>query len=86
MELVPANGHANGNGHAPAPVNGNGTNGHHDEATEPQQSLFSWAEFMAEEPVKPRRNRKPQPATLSMFEWAMTQEQQREEEPVGAGR
>ena len=86
VELVPANGHANGNGHAPAPVNGNGTNGHHDEATEPQQTLFSWAEFMAEEPVKPRRNRKPQPATLSMFEWAMTQEQQREEEPVGAGR
>ena len=79
VELVPANGHANGNGHAPAPVNGNGTNGHHDEATEPQQSLFSWAEFMAEEPVKPRRNRKPQPATLSMFEWAV--EQEREEEP-----
>ena len=41
---------------------------------------------MAEEPVKPKRNRKPQPATLSMFEWAMTQEEQREEEPVGAGR
>ena len=87
VELVPVNGlHANGNGHAPAPVNGNGSNGHHDEAPEPQQSLFSWAEFMAEEPVKPKRNRKPQPATLSMFEWAMTQEQQREEEPVGAGR
>ena len=85
VELVPANGPANG--HAPAPVNGNGSNGHHDEATEPQQSLFSWAEFMAEEPVKPRgRKQKPQPATLSMFEWAMTQEQQREEEPVGAGR
>ena len=91
VELVPVNGPANG--HAPAPVNslprtgygGNG-NGHHDEAPEPQQSLFSWAEFMAEEPVKPKRNRKPQPATLSMFEWAMTQEQQREEEPVGAGR
>ena len=80
VELVPANGrHANGNG--------NGTNGHQeDEASEAQQSLFSWAEFMAEEPVKPRRNRKPQPATISMFEWAMTQEQQREEEPVGAGR
>ena len=27
------------------PVNGNG-NGHHVEAEEPQQSLFSWAEFM----------------------------------------
>ena len=68
------------------PGNGGNGNGHHDEAPEPQQSLFSWAEFMAEEPVKPKRNRKPQPATLSMFEWAMTQEQQREEEPVGAGR
>ena len=79
VELVPAN----GNGHA----NGNGTNGHHeDEAPEPQQSLFSWAEFMAEEPVKPKRNRKPQPASLSMFEWAMTLEEQREKEPVGAGR
>ena len=49
--------------------------------------LFSWAEFMAGEPVKPEgRSRKAQPATLSMFEWAMTLEQQREEEPVGAGR
>ena len=77
VELVPANGHANGNG----------ANGHDDEEPEAQQSLFSWAEFMAEEPVKPkRRGNKPQPASLSMFEWAMTQEQQREEEPVGAGR
>ena len=77
MELVPANGHT---------PNGNGANGHHDdgEADEPQQSLFSWAEFMAE-PVKPkRRNGKPQPASLSMFEWAM--EQEREKETVGAGR
>ena len=72
------------NGPAPAPVNGNG-NGHQDEAEEPQQSLFSWAEFMAEEPVKPkRRNGKPQPATISMFEWAM--EQESEKETVGAGR
>ena len=87
MELVPVNGrHANGNGHAPAPVNGNGSNGHHDEDP-PPPSLFSWAEFMAEEPVKTNgRKGKPQPATLSMFEWAMTQEQQREEEPTGAGR
>ncbi len=86
VELAPVNGqHANGNGHAPVSVNGNGngTNGHHhDEAEEPQQSLFSWAEFMAE-PVKPkRRNGKPQPASLSMFEWAMEQER----ETVGAGR
>ena len=87
VELVLANGHhANGigTGHAAAPVNGNG---HHDEAPEPQQSLFSWAEFMAEEPVKPKgRGRKPQPAATSLFEWALEMEQEREEEPVGAGR
>ena len=82
-----------GNGHAPAPVNGNGHhangngNGHHGEAHDPQQSLFSWAEFMAEEPVKPKgRGRKPQPAATSLFEWALEMEQEREEEPVGAGR
>ena len=76
--------HANGNGHAAVPVNG-----HHDEAPEPQQSLFSWAEFMAEEPVKPKgRKQKPQPAAASLFEWALTVEQEREEEEelVGAGR
>ena len=85
VELVPINGHANGNGHAPTPVNGNGANGHDDEATEPPQSLFSWAEFMAEEPVKPKgRSRKPQPASLSMFEWALELEQDREKQPVGA--
>ena len=72
VELVPANAqHANRNGHH---ANGNGhetigigptvelvlANGHHDEAPERQQSLFSWAEFMAEEPVKPKgRGRKP---------------------------
>ena len=88
VELVPVNGrHANGNGHAPAPVNGNGNGRLDDEADEPQQSLFSWAEFMAEEPVKPKgRGRKPQPAAASLFEWALTVEQEREEEPVGAGR
>ena len=81
-EAAPVNG--NGNGHAPVPVNGNGN---HDEAPEPQQSLFSWAEFMAEEPVKPKgRGRKPQPAATSLFEWALEMEQEREEEPVGAGR
>ena len=51
----------------------------------PQQSLFSWAEFMAEEPVKPRcRGRKPQPATPSLFDWALSLEQ--EKELVGAER
>ena len=84
--LLGGNGHhSNGAGHA---ANGNGR---HDEAPEPQQTLFSWAEFMAEEPVKPkRRNGKPKPASLSMFEWALELEQEleqeREEEPVGAGR
>ena len=69
VELVLGNGrHANGsgNGHAPAPVNGNGTNGHHDEASEPQQSLFSWAEFMAVEPVKPRGRGRNAPARDSL--------------------
>ena len=89
VELVLGSGHhanGNGNGHAPAPVNGSG-NGHHDEALEPQQRLFSWAEFMAEEPVKPKgRSRKVQPATASLFDWALTLEQEREKELVGAGR
>ena len=87
VELVLRNGHhANGNGHAPTSVNGNVAKGHQDdEAPEPQQTLFSWAEFIAEEPVKPRgRSRKPQPATASLFEWALSLEQ--EAEPVGAGR
>ena len=84
VELALGNGHHPGNGHAPAPVDGNGL---HDEAPEPQQSLFSWAEFMAEEPVKPKgRGRNPQPAATSLFEWALEMEQEREEEPVGAGR
>ena len=41
--------HGNGNGHAAVPVNGDG-DGHSDETPEPQRTLFSWAEFMAEEP------------------------------------
>ena len=86
VELVPANSHAiHRNGNAPAPVNGHNGNGHHDEAEEPQQSMFSWAEFMVEEPVKPKsRNGKPQPASMSMFEWAM--ELEREKDTVSAGR
>ena len=73
VELVLDTGHhANGNGHAAVEVNGNC---HSDEAPEPQQSLFSWAEFMAEEPVKPKgRGRKPQPAAASLFEWALEME------------
>ena len=89
--------HINGNGHddpfgivptvelAPVPINGNGANGnghHHDEDAGKQQSLFSWAEFMTEPVEAKRRNGKPQPASMSMFEWAM--EQEREKESVGA--
>ena len=101
-ETASVNGNGNGNGHhdpfdigptvEPVTVNGRHANGsgHHDEAPEPSArgaSLFSWAEFMAEEPVKTNgRKGKPQPATLSMFEWAMNMEQEREEEPVSAGR
>ena len=92
VELVPGNGHANGNGHAPIPVNslprtgyvGNGRNGHYDAADESQQSPFSWAEFMDEEPVKPKgRGGKPKPASTSLFEWAVELEQARKAEPVG---
>ena len=76
VKLVLDNGHhANGNGH--------------DEEADakPQQSLFSWAEFMAVELVKPRgRRRKPQPASLSMFEWAISLEQERNAELLGVGR
>ena len=42
--------------------------GHREEDGESQQMVLSWAEFMAEEPVKPkRRNWKTQPTTMSMF-------------------
>ena len=76
VELVPANGH----------VNGNGANGHHDGGGESQRSLFSWAEFMDEEPTMPNgRRRRPQPASMSMFEWAFEQEREREAELACAG-
>ena len=48
---------------------------------EPQRSLFSWAEFLADEPEEPppshgrRRNEAP---TLSLFEWALEQEREAE--------
>ena len=62
-------------------------NGHADVVEETQQSMFSWAEFLAEEPPKPsRRNGKPKPASLSLFEWALSLEEEREEEMVGARR
>ena len=99
LEVEPEAVEVNGNGHHAANsigptvelVLGNGHhangNGHDDETPEAQQSLFSWAEFMAEEPVKPKgRGRKPKPSPPSLFDWALTLEQEREVEPVGAGR
>ena len=65
VELVLGNCHAKSDG-----------NGRHGEAPEPQQSLFSWAEFMAEEPVVKRRNGKPKPQSPSLFEWAFSSEQE----------
>ena len=79
----------NGNGHHDAlgptvelvAANGHNGNGHHDEAAEPQRSLFSWAEFIAAEPARSRRRSlKPQPASMSMFEWALEQERERKAE------
>ena len=80
VELVLENGHhtnGNGNGHADVPINGNGANDLHPEVPEPQKALFSWAEFMTEEPIKPKgRSRKPQPASASLFEWALSIEKE----------
>ena len=73
-----------GNGDASAAAN---ENSHQDEAAEPYRLLFSWTEFMAEEPEKPaRRNETPRPATLSLHQWALTLGQEREAEPLSAGR
>ena len=77
---------ADGESVEPVMVNTNDS-GHHNESAEGQQSLFSWAEFLAEEPAQPQgRNGKPKPASTSLFEWALGNEREREAEPVGAGR
>ena len=61
-------------------------NGHLDYgATEAQRSLLSWADFVAEE-TDAGRVRKPRLASTSLFEWALTLEQEREADPLGAGR
>ena len=84
----------NGNGHHVAmgtgatlePVLGNG---HQDEPSQGQQSLFSWAEFLANDPdgLSEGRKGKPKASSASLFEWALEMEQERrEEETVGAGR
>ena len=72
--------HRNGTG---APVEIGAANGHDGDGAGEQQSLFSWAEFMAEEPPKPSRNNgKPKPATMSMFEWALSMEEEKEAQTV----
>ncbi len=55
-----------------------------DETPELQRSLFSWAEFLADEPEEsppPRGRRRDEAPTLSLFEWA----REREREGVLAG-
>ena len=57
------------------------------EAAESQRTLFSWVEFMAEEPVRQGgQSRKAEPSSLSLFDWALALEQGDETEPVGTGR
>ena len=81
------NGHPNGTTNTELEIDVIVDNFDCDETPDTQQSLFSWAEFMAEEPAKPSgRKGKPKPATLSMFEWALAVEQKRDEELVGPGR
>ena len=47
------------------------------DAVEPQRTLFSWAEFMADEEAEPPRPRSRREApTLSLFEWALEREQE----------
>ncbi len=84
-EAATVDGNAIGIGPAVEPVP---DNGRLEQDPEPQQTLFSWAEFMAEAPaVRPKgRRRKPQPASLSMFEWALSVEREREAELVAAPR
>ena len=62
-----------------------GTGDRSDDASEPRRALFSWAEFMAEERKQPqRRHRRPAPASISLFEWAL--ERERDGELIGAER
>ena len=43
---------------------------------EPHQTLFTWAQFIAEQPQPTKRpGRKAPPVSQSLFEWALAQEQ-----------
>ena len=72
--------------HAPEPVVvGTAVAAEAEEDPEPQRSLFSWAEFLAdtpEEPLPPRGRRRHEAPTLSLFEWA--RERERKGALVGA--
>ena len=50
---------------------------------EPQRSLCSWAEFLAQESPEPKPRRRREAPTLSLFEWALNRE--REESLAAAG-
>ena len=94
VEIEPEVAPVNGNGHGSdifgptvelMPRAAHHGNGHDEDSDESQRSLFSWADFMDEEPARPKgRRSKLQPASMSIFEWAF--EQEREAEAVGAGR
>ena len=91
-EIVEADNGANGAGAAVEVVMANGhlpaEEPNEAKADEPEQAVLTWAELFAEVPAKRngRRRKPPQPASLSLFEWAVNAEEEREEELVGAGR
>ena len=64
-------------GHLPAEETGEA------EAAEPEQAVLTWAELFAEVPVKRNgRRKRSQPASLSLFEWAVNLEEEREAQTV----
>ncbi len=90
-EIVEADNGANGAGAAVEVVMANGHRPTEEmgeaEADGPEQAVLTWAELFAQVPAKRNGRRKqPQPASLSLFEWALSVEQEREEELVGADR
>ena len=66
---------------APEPVAvqiSTGANDRDDEAPGRQRTLFSWAEFMAEQPEEQKSRHRHEVPTLSLFEWALERERGRE--------
>ena len=67
---------------APEPVTaevvavGTGADDRRNDAGEPRRTLFSWAEFMAERPEQPKRRRRDEVLTVSLFEWALERERE----------